>query len=182
MEKYTLNNLRDGEPIVGQKPNGIDVTTEVNGSKYYLIFVLFIFVVFGLLMSNILNLILLFVCYLVFVILLFYLYNSKKQRCNLSLLSEVVYVTKKVVRGKDSTKKYWNVFYAYLYNGQVYYFSNLIPLNSNYPEIGSRQEIFINADNLRKVMMIGNDVKAIKNIIIMSMFWIVIFGLFAILV
>ena len=57
MEKYTLNNLRDGEPIVGQKPNGIDVTTEVNGSKYYLIFVLFIFCMFGLLMSNILNLI-----------------------------------------------------------------------------------------------------------------------------
>ena len=27
MNNYTLNNLRDGEPIVGQKPNGIDVTT-----------------------------------------------------------------------------------------------------------------------------------------------------------
>ena len=44
MEKYTLNNLRDGEPIVGQKPNGIDVTNIFSGSKYYLIF--FVFIIF----------------------------------------------------------------------------------------------------------------------------------------
>lgn len=182
MENYSLNNLRDGEPIVGQRPNGIDVTTGFNGSKYYLVFVLFIFVMFGLLISNILNIILLLVCYTAFIGILICLYNSKKNRCSLKLVSEVVYVTKKIVSGKDGRKKCWNVFYAFIYNGQVYYFSNLIPLKNDYPDIGSRKEIFVNIDNPKEGMMFEIDLKAIKNIIIISMFWLVIFGLFAILV